>query len=70
MGVFLPLLWDRFRQFAFCIKSGFGIILIVELIQLFSLQGSFDIDDIVLNGFGFVIGYLLFHFCKSVLKEN
>ena len=70
MGAFLPLLWDKFRQFAFSIKSGFGIILIVELIQLFTLQGSFDIDDIVLNGFGFLIGYLIFRFWKSILKEN
>lgn len=70
MGVFMPLLWDKLRQFAFCIKSGFGIILIVELVQLFTLQGSFDIDDIILNGFGFFIGYVVFCLLKSVFKEN
>jgi glycopeptide antibiotics resistance protein len=34
--------------------------LLVELIQLISKVGSCDVDDILLNTLGGVIGYLLF----------
>ena len=36
-----------------------GIIVIIELIQLFTLLGSCDIDDLLLNTIGAVIGWLL-----------
>jgi len=32
-------------------------VFVLELIQLLSRRGSFDIDDLLLNSVGFVIGY-------------
>lgn len=42
-------------------------ILLVEVIQLFTLRGSFDIDDLFLNLIGVAVGFLL---RKVVLHEN
>ena len=39
----------------------------VEVIQLFTLRGSFDIDDLFLNLIGVAVGFLL---RKVVLHEN
>ena len=41
-----------------------GAILLIEALQLFTLLGSFDVDDIILNLCGMTVGYflnLLFH---------
>ena len=35
--------------------------LLVELIQLISRTGSFDVDDLILNTFGGLIGYILYY---------
>ena len=60
MGVFLPLVWQKLRVFNKCIRMGILTILSVETLQLFSLLGSFDIDDLLLNLIGVCIGFLLF----------
>ncbi len=62
MGFFLPCLTSKIRNLPKAILVGFVIILSVELIQLFSLLGSFDIDDIILNLLGLIAGYLIFRF--------
>jgi glycopeptide antibiotics resistance protein len=59
-GMFLPLLVRSARRFAKTLVCGFSFSLLVEIIQLFSKVGSFDVDDILLNTAGTVCGYVLF----------
>lgn len=57
LGLFLPCLWQKFRifwKFALCVTV---IIIAVELIQLFLLLGSCDIDDLILNILGASLGF-------------
>ncbi len=60
-GWLLPRLWgwlrNFFRFFAFCA----GVIFLVETVQLFTLLGRFDIDDLILNLSGMTVGFILFH---------
>ena len=58
-GYLLPKLWKKQRNSFLFLCSCLSMILLVELVQLFSLLGSFDIDDIILNISGMIIGYLL-----------
>ena len=60
MGFFMPMLWSKLLRFLPCVITGVLMIISVEIVQLFTLLGSFDIDDILLNLAGIVIGYLLF----------
>ncbi|MDD6094601.1 MAG: VanZ family protein [Clostridia bacterium] len=60
MGFLLPCIWKKLRRPLKAIAGGFIIILSVEIIQLFSTLGSFDVDDIILNLLGFSVGFLLF----------
>ena len=67
LGVGLPVLWKRFR--AFWRTAGFSLALIVcvETVQLVTLRGSFDVDDILLNFVGVCTGYLIFKIFRRFL---
>lgn len=59
-GYLLPRLWKSLRNFfAFLLTCTLSICL-VELLQLVTLLGSLDIDDLILNLFGMILGYLGF----------
>ena len=70
MGLYLPLRWNKLRQFGKCLWVWLGLILIIEIIQVLTLQGSFDIDDVILNTLGFFIGYGLFVILSLFVREE
>lgn len=59
-GLLLPLLVKWARSFGKTLTLGFEFSLLVEILQLFSKVGSFDVDDIILNTLGVLAGYVLF----------
>lgn len=70
MGFFLPALWKKLRRFRGCAAVWLGLILLIEMVQLLTLQGSFDIDDVILNTLGFVAGYGFFMILKCFIREE
>ncbi len=64
IGYLLPKLWRRQRNFFVFVGCALLTILAIELTQLFTLLGSFDIDDIILNLSGMILGYLLWRITK------
>ena len=60
LGFFLPLVFPALGKFWRTILATALIIIAVELTQLFTLLGSCDIDDLILNVVGAAIGYGLF----------
>lgn len=46
-----------------------GFVMCIELFQLFSAFGAFDVDDILLNVSGAMIGYFLFSILRRIEKE-
>lgn len=65
LGIFLPLLWDKFNNAKVLLLHSTIIIFSVEIIQYFTLLGSFDIDDYILNILGIFIGFWC---CRLVQK--
>lgn len=59
-GFCLPLITEHKVKFIAAFFYTFGLTLSIELIQLVSKVGSFDVDDIILNLIGGIIGYFLF----------
>ena len=57
LGFFPPCIWNALRSFARCMLWAAACILIIELVQLFTLLGSCDVDDLILNMVGVAIGY-------------
>lgn len=59
-GMFLPWIWRRFRNFADTFLAAFLFSVSIEIFQLFSAFGAFDVDDILLNCAGSIVGYLIY----------
>jgi hypothetical protein len=47
-----------------------AIIVLIELAQMLFVGRLFDIDDLLFNILGAVIGYGLFHMCERIKKRN
>jgi len=65
LGFFLPCIFHRLRSFWKTVASAFIIIAAIELIQYFSGLGSLDIDDLILNLPGALIGYLIYRLIQK-----
>ena len=57
LGVLLPLLHKRFRKFSWLIGTALLMTLTIEIVQLATGLGIFDLDDLFNNILGAVIGY-------------
>lgn len=68
-GFILPVILPRFRNGFLIILSGFSVSLTVEIIQLISRVGCFDVDDLILNTLGAAAGYLLFFICNYIRRH-
>lgn len=64
LGFLPPLLWKAFNKLWKTLLWGAGIIVCVELVQLFALVGNCDIDDLLLNLVGIAMGY---GFCRLLM---
>lgn len=65
IGYFLPRLWLSQRNFLVFLLTCILSITLVEVLQLVTLLGSLDIDDLILNLFGMLLGYLIFIFSRN-----
>lgn len=60
MGVYLPFLFAKMRSFRRTIFTVLGVLIGIELLQMLTRLGSFDIDDLILNLAGAMLGYGLY----------
>ena len=57
LGFLLPKVSARQRKLWRTMLTTALLVMLVEMVQLFSLRGSCDVDDVILNVLGAVIGY-------------
>lgn len=69
MGFLLPLLGSKGRFFPTFFAS-FGISLCIECIQLITKVGVFDVDDLILNTIGGIIGFILCFIVHRILRRK
>ena len=69
MGYLIPMIWRSMRKFLACFAVCVLVIVTVELIQLFTLVGSCDIDDLILNLAGISLGFFLFRLPEWLFKK-
>ena len=58
-GYFIPRLFEKYRVFIKFILFTFVVLLSIETLQVVTLRGCFDVDDILLNLAGAVIGFFI-----------
>lgn len=65
-GIFVPLLAEKKRGIIFTTIVTALFSFVIETIQLVTKHGSFDVDDIVLNTLGGMLGFLLYALWNKV----
>ena len=68
-GAILPVLKRNLRSFWKILLLGFEFSGMIEVTQLLTRVGSFDVDDIILNTLGGVVGYGIFAVCNHLRRE-
>ena len=58
-GWFLPRIWNKFRGFFLVLLVVFIAVILVETLQYFTGLGSCDVDDLILNVPGAMLGYVV-----------
>lgn len=59
LGLLLPLLWRRARNFFICLSAGLFVSLLIESAQYLWECGMFQTDDLITNAAGTVIGFII-----------
>ena len=67
-GFFMPMA-SKYRSFFMTVCYSFGLSLCVEVFQLLTRVGSFDVDDLLLNTIGGLAGYILFVICNAIRRR-
>lgn len=68
LGFLLPLLWEKYENFGLTLLCGVSFSLSVEISQIFTLRAT-DIDDLIMNTLGTVVGYLIFILIKKLFPK-
>lgn len=68
LGIVWPSVFKRLNTHFKVIAAGAGVSLAIELIQLLFFERATDIDDLILNLTGFVIGYLIYLAVRKLIK--
>lgn len=66
MGYFLPCIFNKFSKVKIYIIINFLLSLFIEITQVIFMLGLFDVDDIILNILGAVIGFYLFDLIRKI----
>ncbi|EIT84692.1 hypothetical protein A374_13410 [Fictibacillus macauensis ZFHKF-1] len=65
-GLLLPLIFSSFQRLKTILFVGFGGSFLIEVIQYQWAKRIFDVDDIILNGLGALLGWLLVMSIRSI----
>lgn len=70
LGFFLPCIWVNLRKFWHTTLCAAICIGIIEIVQLFTLLGSCDVDDLILNLLGVAAGYGIYRIVLIIPKRK
>ena len=68
-GVMVPIVSRKNRRFFRVLGLTFLLSLFIECIQLIFKVGSFDVDDLILNTVGGIIGYIVFWLMNQIRRQ-
>ena len=66
LGFFLPVISRRSRLWFNTVLLSFLFSLCIETVQLIFKVGSFDVDDMILNTTGGILGYILYKIVQRI----
>ena len=69
IGIIWPCVFPQLDNAGKTIAAGIGFSLVIEILQLPFFDRVSDIDDLLLNSAGFLIGYGIFLFVRKTAKK-
>lgn len=66
-GFLLPIIWRKEPHFKTLIMTLFVVIIVVELLQVLTGLGQFDVNDVILNMIGGVIGFFVWKIYNDLI---
>lgn len=70
LGIVWPSVYTQLDTHGKVIAAGFGVSLTIEILQLPFFDRATDIDDLILNTLGFVMGYGIFLLVKKLRRNK
>jgi glycopeptide antibiotics resistance protein len=70
LGIVWPSVFKKLNTHGKVIAAGFGTSLCIEILQLPFYGRASDIDDLILNTTGFVIGYGIYLLVRRIAKKK
>lgn len=67
-GILLPLLFQRCRHPILCTMTGLAASLFIEITQLLTHRGFFQLDDLIMNTLGTFTGWFLYFVISAVFR--
>lgn len=68
-GFLLPTLWKKYRSLLNTLSYGIIFSFIIEIGQLFTKNRATDINDLIMNTLGTIIGWIIFNSLRKVFKK-
>lgn len=69
VGIVWPIVYKKLNTHKKIISAGIGFSLCIEILQLPFYDRVTDIDDLILNSIGFIIGYLLYIMVSRIKRS-
>lgn len=69
LGIFLPLLYEQYNSLSKVLLLGFLFSFSIEIIQMFGF-GTTDINDLITNTFGAVLGYGVYELLSRSFSDS
>ena len=69
LGIVWPSVFKQLDTHGKVIAAGVGYSLLIEIFQLFFFDRVSDIDDLILNSLGFLLGYGIYLLAKAIRRS-
>lgn len=68
LGIVWPAVFQKLNTHGKVMAAGFGVSLVIEVLQLPFFDRATDIDDLILNSLGFLMGYGIYLLVQKLRK--
>lgn len=70
LGIVWPVVFKKLSTHGKVIAAGFGVSLAIEILQLPFFGRATDVDDLILNSLGFLMGYGIYLLAKKLRRKG
>lgn len=68
LGIFFPLVFKKLQNWKWCLFACIAISFLIEIIQMLFIGRLFDIDDLIMNTIGAMMGFIVEKYIRKLLS--